>query len=131
MKFSFLIRTALAALLAVLSFTACKKSNDASAPAQKESKITGSPSDPAISLKPTWPTGKRYVMRMESDQSSEMPNMQAARDGQPQKAPPRRFTRGRGIRDVTLWLPRPFWKRGFQMPYQSIDVDIKIWIGPD
>src|SRR5436190_19648343 len=84
MKMSFLTRAALAPLCVVLSFTACKKSNEASAP--KESKITGSPSDPAVSLKPTWPTGKRYMLRMESDQSSEMPNMQAARGGQAQKA---------------------------------------------
>jgi hypothetical protein len=84
MKTSFFVRAALAALCVLLSFTACKKSNDATA--QKDSKITGNPSDPAISLKPTWPVGKRYVMRMESDQSTEMPNMQPARDGQAQKA---------------------------------------------
>jgi hypothetical protein len=84
MKLFFLLRTVPVALCLVLSFTACKKSNDTSA--QKESKITGSPSDAAISLKSTWPIGKRYVMRMESDQSTEMPNMQPARDGQPQKA---------------------------------------------
>jgi len=84
---SFLTRAVLAPLCLVLSFTACKKSNDASTQKEsKESKITGSPSDAAISLKPTWPAGKRYVMRMESDQSTEMPNMQASRDGQPQKA---------------------------------------------
>src|SRR5688572_30109165 len=87
MKLFFLSRTVPVALCIVLSFTACKKSNDPSAQKEpKESKITGSPSDPAISLQPTWPVGKRYVMRMESDQSSEMPNMQASRDGQPQPA---------------------------------------------
>lgn len=81
---SFLARLVLAPLCVVLSLTACKKSNDTSAP--KESKITGSPSDAAISLKPTWPAGKRYVLRMESDQSTEVPNMQAVRDGQAPKA---------------------------------------------
>ena len=87
MKMPFLARTVPVALCLVLSFTACKKSNDASAQKEsRESKITGSASDSAVSLKPTWPVGKRYVMRMESDQSSEMPNMQASRDGQPQKA---------------------------------------------
>ncbi len=87
MKLLFLIRTVPVALCLALSFAACKKSNDASAQKEsKDAKITGSASDPAVSLKPTWPVGKRYVMRMESDQSSEMPNMQASRDGQPQKA---------------------------------------------
>ncbi|HEY0552598.1 MAG TPA: DUF6263 family protein [Verrucomicrobiae bacterium] len=87
MKMPSLLRTALPIVCVVLSFTACKKSNDASAQKEsKEPKITGHSSDPAVSLKPTWPVGKRYVMRMESDQSTEMPNMQPARDGQPPKA---------------------------------------------
>jgi hypothetical protein len=50
----------------------CKKSTGPAA--QKESKITGSPSDPPVAIRPKWATGQRYLMRMESAQSYQLPN---------------------------------------------------------
>ena len=73
-------------LCGVVSFNGCKKSDQASA-AGKEPKITGSPSDPPVSLMPKWKPGQRYVTRMESAQTMEMPAAAVGRgrqtDGKP------------------------------------------------
>lgn len=50
----------------------CKKNTGTAAP--KESKITGSPSDPPVAIQPKWTAGQRYLMRMESAQSYQLPN---------------------------------------------------------
>jgi hypothetical protein len=50
----------------------CKKNQGAAA--QKESKITGSPSGPPVVIQPKWAAGQRYLMRMESAQSYQLPN---------------------------------------------------------
>ena len=50
----------------------CKRNTGATA--QKESKITGSPSDPPVAIQPKWAAGQRYLMRMESVQSYQLPN---------------------------------------------------------
>jgi len=57
--------------LVCIGFTSCKKNNDT---AGKESKISGSPSDVPVALTPKWTVGQRYVMRMESAQTMQMPN---------------------------------------------------------
>jgi hypothetical protein len=50
----------------------CKK--DTGPAAQKESRITGSPSDPPVAIQPKWAAGQRYLMRMESVQAYQLPN---------------------------------------------------------
>lgn len=69
------IRAALFCTLALscgFLVTGCKKNTGPTA--QKESKITGSPSDPPVSIQPKWAAGQRYLMRMESVQSYQLPN---------------------------------------------------------
>lgn len=50
----------------------CKKNTGPAA--QKESRITGRPSDPPVAIQPKWTAGRRYLMRMESAQSYQLPN---------------------------------------------------------
>lgn len=50
----------------------CKRNTGPAA--QKEPKITGSPSDPPVAIQPKWTAGQRYLMRMESAQSYQLPN---------------------------------------------------------
>jgi hypothetical protein len=60
------------------ALTGCKRNGGGSgATAQKESKITGSPSDPPVTIEPKWVAGQRYIMRMESSQSYQLPNFAA------------------------------------------------------
>ena len=59
----------------------CKRSADSRT--SREPVITGSPSDAPVSLVPKWQPDHRYVMRMESDQTMEMPDPGAARGGKP------------------------------------------------
>jgi hypothetical protein len=69
------IRAVLFCLLALgcsALIAGCKKNTGPAA--QKESKITGSPSDPPVSIQPKWTSGQRYLMRMESVQSYQLPN---------------------------------------------------------
>jgi hypothetical protein len=70
----------LALACAALS-SGCKRSDKAGS--TKEPKITGSDADAPVSLVPKWKPGQRYVMRMESDQTMEMPDPTAARRGKP------------------------------------------------
>lgn len=53
----------------------CKKSDGTTAAAKKDGKITGSPSDPPVAIELKWSPGQRYIMRMESAQSYQLPNM--------------------------------------------------------
>ena len=66
--------------LTCFGLTSCRKSNSS---AGDESKISGSPSDAPVSLAGKWTPGQRYVMRMESAQTMQMPNFAAAGGGQP------------------------------------------------
>lgn len=66
--------------LVCIAFSSCKKSNGNTG---KESKISGSPSDAPVALTPKWTAGQRYVMRMESAQTMQMPNFMAGGGGQP------------------------------------------------
>jgi hypothetical protein len=59
--------------IAAIIFVGCKK--ESASGSREEPKITGSPSDAPISLVPKWAPGKRYVMRMESMQSMDMPDL--------------------------------------------------------
>ncbi len=59
-----------------VSLMGCKQGNRNAAP---ESKITGSPSDAPVAIAPKWAAGQRYVMRMESSQSYQLPNFGAGR----------------------------------------------------
>jgi hypothetical protein len=73
------------AMCCAASFNGCKKSDQAGS--NKEPKVTGNPSDAPVSLMPKWKPGQRYVMRMESAQTMEMPAFAAGRgrqsDGKP------------------------------------------------
>jgi hypothetical protein len=84
MKLNPILRLALAVSCAVIA-NGCKKSEQTTA--RQEPKITGSPSDPPVSLLPVWKPGQRYVTRMESAQTMEMPAAAVGRgrqtDGQP------------------------------------------------
>src|SRR5687768_2087525 len=69
-----------------ISLTGCKPGNRNAA---KEPKISGSPSDAPVTIEPKWVSGQRYVMRMESSQSYELPNFGGGRGGgQPTNNPP-------------------------------------------
>ncbi|HWN96262.1 MAG TPA: DUF6263 family protein [Methylomirabilota bacterium] len=80
MKFNSTVWLVFALCCAVLSNGCGKKGDQAGAP--KEPKISGSPSDPPVSLVPKWQAGQRYVMRMESAQTMEMPDFAAGRGAQ-------------------------------------------------
>ena len=66
--------------LVSLAFTSCKKSNGSTS---DESKISGKASAAPVTLTPKWTTGQRYVMRMESAQTMQMPNFGPGGGGQP------------------------------------------------
>ena len=57
--------------LVCFAFVSCKKKGSG---AGDEPKISGSPSDAPVELTPKWTAGQRYVMRMESAQTMQMPN---------------------------------------------------------
>ena len=71
MKLNSMSRMMFAALCCATVLTACKRNNGAAA---NEPKITGSPSDAPVAIAPKWTAGLRYLMRLESSQSIQLPN---------------------------------------------------------
>jgi len=59
---------------ALALITGCKKKEGGAASAG-EAKITGSPSDPPVAIVAKWTAGQRYIMRMESAQTMQLPNI--------------------------------------------------------
>jgi hypothetical protein len=76
MKMNRLLWITLLAAASLVPLTACKKNASA---AKEESKITGSPSDPPVAIAPKWNAGQRYIMRMDSAQSYQLPNLGGGR----------------------------------------------------
>jgi hypothetical protein len=69
-----------ALVLACVVGAGCRKNNGNSA---GESKVTGSPSDAPVLLAQKWTPGQRYIMRMESIESMQLPNFFPGRGAQP------------------------------------------------
>ena len=72
---------AVVAAVLCLSVTGCRKSGGNGN--QTESKVTGKPSDAPVDMTPKWSPGQRYVMRMESAQTMQMPNAMMGRGAAP------------------------------------------------
>ncbi len=74
----------LAALLCCASTAiSCRKSESTSA-GGKDAPITGSPKDAPVAIAPAWKSGSKYVMRLESQQSMQLPNFGGGRGQQRQ-----------------------------------------------
>jgi hypothetical protein len=73
------------AVLFCLGAAGCKKSNQSgqAGPGGQEAKIEGKASDAPVEITPKWKPGQRYVMRMESAQTMQMPNVMAGRGAAP------------------------------------------------
>ena len=69
------VRVLTVTLCAVALLGACRKKDGAAA--GQEPKITGSASDAPVVIEPKWAAGQRYIMRMESSQSYQLPNFAA------------------------------------------------------
>ena len=75
MNLNSIVQTSLVTLCGVVLLSACREKKGAAA--GREAKITGRPSDAPVVIEPKWAAGQRYVMRMESSQSYQLPDFAA------------------------------------------------------
>ncbi len=71
-------------LAGVVFVGGCRKPNGGGAEAKGEASLAGRPTDPPVALKPEWKPGVTYLMRLESQQTSQLPAFGGGRGNQRQ-----------------------------------------------
>jgi hypothetical protein len=81
----FISRCLVACLLGcAIVLAGCRKQEGGSADATGDTSITGKPSDPPVTIKPEWKPDVTYMMRMESEQTWQLPAFGGGRGNQRQ-----------------------------------------------
>lgn len=126
---------AVASVALLMCVAGCKK-NSSDAAAQKDSKITGKPTDPPIAIMPTWKPGNKYLMRLERAQTMPLPGggrRGAANAGGPQNNAPLEVTYAQ---EYTLMITNAGAdKRGVELEITGIELQTsrgeEVWITYD